>query len=290
MPARTVAPTRGQYDFRALFGGPPTLGKTAYVFVPLHAGQATRVTIGLGWDHWLQAWLNGCPLLQDAEQPNEHFPPSIRDRLVQLDLRKGENVLAVRVVSGRGPCVLALGGPAELRAGDFRTILDDPLRTDPSWSQSGLQAALGGKSTVDVGSRRELFVEGFLIDAMAGSAERRLHRPVPREVVLTLNKPWEGNCSGNFMPVTVLQTEGRVLLYYYAPDWQGTQPVHTVGFQERRESGGDRPVSCLAESTDGIHFTRPELGLYETFGSTKNNVVWWGKPHLTKAGGFACST
>jgi hypothetical protein len=30
----------------------------------------------------------------------------------------------------------------------------------------------------------------------------------------------------------------------------------------------------MAESTDRIHFTRPEIGLYEFDGSRKNNIVW----------------
>ena len=36
-----------------------------------------------------------------------------------------------------------------------------------------------------------------------------------------------------------------------------------------------RPVfACYAESRDGIHWTRPELGLFEFGGSKKNNIVW----------------
>lgn len=279
--AQRVTPVRGQYDFRAQLGEPPTaMARTAYVFVPLHVERAMRVTLGLGWDHWLQAWLNGEPLFDGEALTSAHFPPSMRDRLVTVDLQAGENVLAVRVVSGRGACVLAMGGPRDLRAGDFRSVLDDPLRSDARWSQPALQAQPAGKSAVEVGTRRELFIDDDLIDAMTGTAERRLHRPVPREVVLTLDKPWEGNCSGNFLPVTVLQDAGRVWLYYYAPNWQGPQPLHKVAFQDRHQWGEHHPVSCLAESSDGIHFTRPNLGLHETFGSTNNNIVWAGRPHL----------
>jgi hypothetical protein len=35
-------------------------------------------------------------------------------------------------------------------------------------------------------------------------------------------------------------------------------------------------VTCVAESKDGIHFTRPTLGLIEVKGSKANNVVWKG--------------
>ena len=35
-------------------------------------------------------------------------------------------------------------------------------------------------------------------------------------------------------------------------------------------------VACYAESKDGIHWTRPELGLFEYKGSKKNNIIWMG--------------
>ena len=50
---------------------------------------------------------------------------------------------------------------------------------------------LGGKSVVDVGSDRQLFLDRDLIDEMRG-AEFELHRPVLREEVLRYDKPWEG--------------------------------------------------------------------------------------------------
>jgi hypothetical protein len=33
-------------------------------------------------------------------------------------------------------------------------------------------------------------------------------------------------------------------------------------------------VACYAESKDGIHWTKPELGLFEFNGSKQNNIVW----------------
>jgi hypothetical protein len=49
---------------------------------------------------------------------------------------------------------------------------------------------------VDIGSRRELFVDRFLIDRMSGTASLRLHRPVDRGPVLQFDAPWEGRfCS-----------------------------------------------------------------------------------------------
>ena len=52
-------------------------------------------------------------------------------------------------------------------------------------------------SPVDIGSRRELFVDDYLIESMQG-AELRLHSPSRREVVMTFDRPWEGNECGEF--------------------------------------------------------------------------------------------
>ena len=35
-------------------------------------------------------------------------------------------------------------------------------------------------------------------------------------------------------------------------------------------------VTCYAESTNGIHFMRPNLGLYEFDGVRENNIVYRG--------------
>ena len=35
-------------------------------------------------------------------------------------------------------------------------------------------------------------------------------------------------------------------------------------------------LTCYAESRDGIHWTRPELGLFAFKGSKANNIVWDG--------------
>ncbi|MGQ9540714.1 MAG: hypothetical protein ACUVTY_06430 [Armatimonadota bacterium] len=57
----------------------------------------------------------------------------------------------------------------------------------------------------------ELFVDGAVIDALKGGAQLRLHHPVPQEVVLECDRPWEGNTSGYF---TVLKDGDRFRMYY----------------------------------------------------------------------------
>lgn len=118
-------------------------------------------------------------------------------------------------------------------------------------------AETGEKSMVDIGDRRELFVDSYLVDGLSGDARRILHHPVPREVVLTFDKPWEGPYCGYF---TVFEDEGKVRIYYRGwPDL----------------SQGD--CACMVESEDGINFTRPNLGLFDWAGSKDNNIVWRGE-------------
>ena len=111
---------------------------------------------------------------------------------------------------------------------------------------------------IDLGPRWELFVDEHLV-AEKNGVTLKLHEPVKREIVLTTDQPWEGKTCAYF---SVIQDGGKVLMYY------------------RGSSGGsdhsDAQVTCVAESTDGIHFTRPKLGLIEAGGTKDNNVIWRG--------------
>ncbi|MBI2481024.1 MAG: hypothetical protein HYV60_21035 [Planctomycetia bacterium] len=118
------------------------------------------------------------------------------------------------------------------------------------------------QETMDIGSRRELFVDDALIDRLAGAAELRLHHPVPREVALVHDAPWEGTGSGYH---SVFQDGDLYRMYYKA--WH-------LDVQQGKLNSGRHPLyCCYAESDDGIHWRKPELGLHEFQGSTLNNIV-----------------
>ena len=117
---------------------------------------------------------------------------------------------------------------------------------------------------IHIGSRLELFVDDYLIDTMAG-ARLTLHQPVAREIALDHNAvPWEGNTS---LFHTVFQ-DGPLYRMYY----RGTQCEPT------EDPAKPPPIVssffCYAESDDGVHWRRPELGLVEFQGSSKNNILW----------------
>ena len=115
-------------------------------------------------------------------------------------------------------------------------------------------------AAIDIGWRRELFVDDFLIDSLRG-AQLRLQHPTPREVVITYNAPNEGNTS---YYVRVFKDGEQFRMYYRGSDyvWETGKDAHEV--------------VCYAESTDAIHWTRPNLGLFEFNGSKRNNIVWSG--------------
>jgi len=114
---------------------------------------------------------------------------------------------------------------------------------------------------IDIGSRRELFVDEYLIESMGGVL-RVLHQPEPREVVLTTDKPWEGNTCAYY---TIFQDGDLYRMYY-----RGSH------YDEQTRKGAHPEVTCYAESTDGIHWTRPNLGLHEFNGSKANNIILTG--------------
>jgi len=115
---------------------------------------------------------------------------------------------------------------------------------------------------IKIGSRLELFVDHHLIDQLKGDAELKLHRPVPRDVVLVTGEPWEGNTCAYY---TIFQ-DGDVYRMYY----RGSH------YDEKTHKSAHREVTCYAESKDGVHWTKPKLNLFEFNGSKQNNIVWDG--------------
>lgn len=128
-----------------------------------------------------------------------------------------------------------------------------------------LGAAAQQPGPIAVGSRLELLVDDYLIDSMKGAARFELHHPTPRDIVMVHDAPWEGAGSGYH---TVFKDGSIYRMYYKAwhlkVDENGlTIPHDTLG--------------CYAESVDGIHWVKPDLGLFEFEGSTANNIVCEGK-------------
>ena len=70
---------------------------------------------------------------------------------------------------------------------------------------------------VKINNQRELFLDDFLIDRLAGDARRVFHQPVPREAVMVFDQPWEGNSIGM---MRVFRDNDRYRMYYRASGYK----------------------------------------------------------------------
>jgi hypothetical protein len=120
----------------------------------------------------------------------------------------------------------------------------------------------------DIGSRLELFVDDTLIDSLSASARLQLHQPVAREISMTFEKPWEGNMCAGYK--TYFWDVDRFRMYYQS--WK-VELVEADGKAKYKPG----PIYIgYAESTDGIHWHKPSLGLHEINGSKDNNICFVG--------------
>ncbi len=106
---------------------------------------------------------------------------------------------------------------------------------------------------IDIGSRRELFVDGLLVEKIEGT-RLELHEPRPAGVAVR----YDGPADERFCFYTTVLKEGDTYRMYY-----------------RGHPGSDwtKSVTCYAESRDGKAWTKPNLGLVEVNGTRQNNAV-----------------
>ena len=133
------------------------------------------------------------------------------------------------------------------------------------WAGSVVGESLGG-DVIPIGSRRELFVDRFLIDRIEGG-QLRLHPPVSAGIAFRFDQPWEGAENAYF---SVFKDGETYRMYYRA-------------YNPRAE----RNYVCYAESRDGSRWVRPALGLLEINGSTANNAVFTPDSTETMGGNAA---
>ena len=123
---------------------------------------------------------------------------------------------------------------------------------------------------LDVGSRKQLFVDHKFIETAEGV--ELVMNPAVRtgEVLIAPEAPWEKDLEIFSYNSVIKEDDGRVRIWYGLR----TRP-------DRRKFLG----LAYAESTDGIHFTKPVLNLVEFAGSKENNFVLPTDPGVMMVGG-----
>ena len=106
------------------------------------------------------------------------------------------------------------------------------------------------------GTQRELFVDKYLINKISDELIQYVHKPDPKEVVLTTDAPWEGNTSAYY---TIFRDNDLFRMYYRGSHWDT---------DNKREA--HREVTCYAESKDGVNWVKPKLGIFKFNGSDQN--------------------
>ena len=117
-----------------------------------------------------------------------------------------------------------------------------------------LNVISAGKQPVDVGSRKQLFIDDFFVQSSKGvmltmNAPRKDEKPC-----IVADRSWEGHrvCGYN----SVMEDEGIYKMWYDAIASDGSRWL------------------CYATSQDGINWEKPNLGLVEFGGSKDNNIVF----------------
>ena len=122
---------------------------------------------------------------------------------------------------------------------------------------------------IQLGSQKQLLFDDLFLEKSRGIT-LRMNPPFQQpEAVLVADKPWEqlGLCAYN----TVMLENDRFRMWYDAIT--------------RDHKGQTRRFLCYAESADGVHWEKPELGLIMFNGAKNNNIVAPTAPNASQQGG-----
>ena len=109
-----------------------------------------------------------------------------------------------------------------------------------------------------IGKERQLFIDALFF-ASASNVRLQMN-PAQKtgEENLVHDQPWE-SATLNWM--NVMEDAGQYRMWYEAYDIAGFSTPDDISF-------------CYADSADGIHWTKPDLGLFEYQGSRRNNILF----------------
>ncbi|HOX40246.1 MAG TPA: hypothetical protein PL033_19860 [Candidatus Brocadiia bacterium] len=259
-------------------GGPPQAGELVFDFDP--SGETVsglRFVLGEreiqsklarfsddDWHHMAVTYDNGAVALylDGVEVARDSLPSG--DVVLNRDLRIGEDAGGAvnEQLRGRVDDVLVLG--RALNSEQIKALSErGPGRKKFEFAADAARKGLD--KMPELGTRREVFVDGYLIERMQGASLTQ-HRPVPAGVAIGCDRPWEGK--HNFAYCTVMK-DGDIYRAYY-------RSIPKLG-----ADGDAGEFYCYAESKDGIAWEKPNLGLYEIMGTKDNNVILAQCPPFT---------
>ena len=121
---------------------------------------------------------------------------------------------------------------------------------------------------IALGTARQLLFDNMFLEKSEGITLRVISPVQEPEPVLVADRPWERGGIGAYN--TVMREDGKFRMWYdlITTDRQGTS----------------RRLVCYAESADGIHWEKPEVGLIEFDGSAANNMVAPPEPGASQQG------
>ena len=136
------------------------------------------------------------------------------------------------------------------------------------WAIASSAALLADdQRAIEIGDRRELFVDEFLLDRLDG-VELRLHSPTPREVVTVCDAAWEGSGCGY---ETVFR-DGPIIRLFV------TKPLTFRGKELSLNFATSAAGHLRVELQDPDGHPLPGFGLAdsdELFGDTLQRAVTW---------------
>ena len=118
----------------------------------------------------------------------------------------------------------------------------------------GLAVQAGAQESVNIGSRKQLFIDHSLI---AAAHDVALTMNPPRktgESCIVSDRPWEGHRVGGY--TSVAEDDGIYKMWYDAIASDGSRWL------------------CYATSEDGVHWEKPSLGLVEFGGTKETNILF----------------
>ena len=100
------------------------------------------------------------------------------------------------------------------------------------------------------------FWDDYLADPDRTTAVLSVNKPQKRNIAMVFDKPWEGDATNFF---TIIKDDDLYKMYYEA--WGYDDSPRNIKV-------------CYAESRDGLHWERPNLGIVEYNGNKENNIIF----------------